>query len=60
MLRTMFVVLILLLSGCASDEEMRNKFGNGMPHFFTEDKTGEKYIIEHRFGDNYSIRRWKD
>ena len=52
------LLTLLIISGCASDEEMRTRFGEGL-HTFTEDETGDKYIIEHDMGDNYSIKLLK-
>ena len=48
------LILLLVFSGCASDKEMRENFGKGS-HVFTEDKTGDKYIIRHHIGDGYTM-----
>ena len=45
---------LLVCGGCASDKEMRENFGRGS-HVFTEEKTGDKYIIRHHIGDGYTL-----
>lgn len=57
--RLAVALTVLLVAGCASDEELREKFSDNLPHFFTEDVTGDVYLIEHNLGDNYSLKLWK-
>ena len=54
----MIGLLLLSSAGCSSDKDMREKFGDSLPHFFTENKTGDIYIITHNFGDNYFVKYW--
>ncbi len=56
MLISVIVFWCLLLTGCASDPEMREKFGDGSPHIMVDKATGEAYVVEHNFGDTYTVR----
>lgn len=57
-MRAIIILTLLIISGCASDEDMRDNFGDGL-HTFTEDATGDKYVIEHHMGDSYSLKLLK-
>lgn len=50
---------MLIISGCASDKNNRELFSDNLPHFFTEQQTGDIYIITHRYGDNFSIKLYE-
>lgn len=50
------VFALTLICSCSSDEYMEEHFGNGALHEFTEKATGDTYLVEHRIGENYSVR----
>ncbi len=53
---TIITGLMALLMGCDSNPEMRAKFGNSeVSHLFTEDGTGDKFLITHHLGETYTI-----
>jgi PBP1b-binding outer membrane lipoprotein LpoB len=51
----LIIILGVLLSGCSSDKDMREKFGDNKPHMVYDVKTGDTYIVTHSFGDNYNV-----
>ena len=56
----LFAILtaLILISGCASNEEMRKKFENGKMWILV-DSNGNEYLVSHAFGDNYYVRPYK-
>ena len=48
--------VVFVLTGCDSSNHMYETFEVQKKYIFTYDKTGEKYVISHRFGSNYSVR----
>lgn len=53
-------VLLVSLSGCDSDPARAKQFDGREYTLFTNDSTGEKWMIKHNFGDNYILKRCKD
>ncbi len=48
--------LMALLVGCDSNPEMYARFGDSeVSHLFTEDSTGDKFLITHHLGDTYTV-----
>ncbi len=55
-MKSKIIILILsalILSGCASDERMRERFA-GKTRILTDEK-GRKYLVRHNIGDNYMV-----
>ena len=55
MKKLILLLTVICLHGCDSDPERRKAIGDGGKYFFTQDGTGDKYIIQHQLGDNYSV-----
>ena len=51
----LILLLLVLLIGCDSREVMRERFGDQKVEILTDD-AGKKYVVEHRFGSNYSLK----
>ena len=62
-MKKLICVFVLLIAGCSgdpeifklSDPEMQKRFGSNKPHLFTEDKTGDKFIVKHHLGNTYTV-----
>ena len=60
-MKKLVVLLVsLVLISCASDSDMRAKFGNGDAYEFIEIATGDIYMVRHTFGDHYSLNKLND
>ena len=49
------LIVILLLAGCDIRPEMRDRFNKDETQIWTDQK-GRRYVVEHRFGANYSVK----
>ena len=52
------LVISMLISGCDSRQEMRDRFGDGK-HVMMTDNQGTKYIISHHIGSTYSVEKFE-
>jgi hypothetical protein len=48
------LAILVLGTGCASNQVMRQRLGDGCPHLMT-DTHGNTYVVEHHLGDTYHI-----
>lgn len=57
MSKNIFILLAagLLLVGCDSRPQMQSKITDDKPLFMVEEKTGDRYMIEHTIGSNYGV-----
>lgn len=57
MSKSIFILLAagLLLVGCDSRPQMRSKITGGKPVFMVEEKTGDRYMVEHNIGNTYGV-----
>ena len=57
MSKNIFILLAagLLLVGCDSRPQLRNKITDDKPLFMVEEKTGDRYMVEHYLGDTYYV-----
>ena len=46
---------ILTVTGCDSQPDRATKFEGSKYQLFIKASTGEKWLIQHRFGDNYVL-----